>query len=286
MKTRLSLAVALALLFGVSLAAQQMQPVTYVAEFHVKPEKAEQFLDLVKKYHQPIFEKLMAEGAVLAWGVDIPILHEPGGATHSSWWTSPDLAAFDKVFAALEAQEKSMMEADRKAAEDARKKGRPAPKSVLEQFVESVDLSKHKDWLFRDLVFGGYSTPPPAGAQPYGWITFVRVLPGKGDEFRKLWVEYYKPVYDKLVADGTIYGYALGTEEARSTDAFTHYVFISLPNLAAREKLLAAFRADRDARTAAERSIMMGSFQAVVDASATRNYLLRSIIFQAAPPPK
>ena len=285
MRTRLVLVVILAALFATAVAAQQpVQPVTYVAEFHVKPEKAEQFLELVKKYDQPIFEKLLAEGAVLAWGVDIPMLHQPGGATHSFWWTSADLAAFDKVFAALEAQEKKILEEDKKAAEAARKAGKKAPKTFLESFLETIDLSKHKDYLLRDAVTGSGSAQPASGSMPYTLISLVTVLPGKGDEYRRLWEEYNKPVYDKLAAEGALYGYALGTEEAKSTDLFTHYVVVSMPNLAAREKVRAAFRADRAARTPAERSMISGSFQAVVDESAGRTIILRSVIFQTAAP--
>ncbi len=272
------------LLLGVCpAAAQQMQPVIHVGDFHVKPGMEEQFMSLIKEYDQPVFRQLMAEGAVLGWGIDVPVLHHAGGATHTIWWDSPDLAAFDKVFAALQAMEKKVAEADAKAAEDARKRGQKAPPSALERFLATVDISKHKDYLLRDLLVG-IGAPPAEGARPYRWVSLVKVVPGKNEEFRRLWVEYDKPVYDKLVAEGVIYLYAVGMEEARSTDAFTHYVEVSIPDLAAREKIREAFRADRQARSASERSIINGSFMSVLEPGAGRDELLRAVIYEFALP--
>ena len=283
MRTRIvSLLSAVLLAAGVA-AAQQMQPVIHVGDFHVKPGMEGQFMSLVKEYDQPVFRQLMAEGAVLGWGIDVPVLHHAGGATHTIWWDSPDLAAFDKVFAALQAMEKRIAEADAKATEDARKRGQPAPKSALQKFLETVDISKHQDYLLRDLLFGG-GAPPADGARPYRWVSLLKVQPGKSEEFRRLWVEYDKPVYDKLVAEGVIYLYAVGVEEARSTDAFTHYVEVSIPDLAAREKIREAFRADRQARSASERSIITGSFMSVLDPSGGRDELLRAVVYEFARP--
>lgn len=270
MRTRIVLALALALVFAAgAAAAQEALPVIYIADFHVQPGKEGDFLDVVNKYHSPAFDKLIADGAVVAWGVDVPVLHSPGGATHTIWWACPNMAGMDKVNAAI-AELSSKMEAEGARA----------------RFMGTIDLSKHVDYLLRDVVGGSGPNQPAADAKPYLWLTLVRVQPGKGDEFRKLWEQYYKPIYDKLAADGTIYGYALGVQEAVRTDFFTHYVAISIPNLAARDKIRAAIDADRAARTAADRSIITHSFLGVLVPEATRHEILRSVIFKAAAPPK
>ncbi|MCI0403857.1 MAG: hypothetical protein L0212_10085 [Acidobacteria bacterium] len=268
MRTRIVLALALALVFAAGAAAQQIEPIIYVADFHVQPGKEGDFLDVVNKYHAPAFDKLVADGAVLAWGVDVPILHEPGAATHSAWWAMPNVGALDAVFAAIEELGKKM-DADGARA----------------RFMGAIDLSKHRDFLFREIVTGS-GAPPAKDSKPYLWLTVGRIQPGKSDEFRKLWVEYFKPTYDKLVADGVINSYALGIEEVKTTDDFTHYVAVTLPNLAARDKAKAAFDAAMAARTPADRSIMTNSLNAVVDLPSLRNLVLRSIIFRAAAPPK
>ena len=266
MRTRLMLALALSLLFVASAAAQQVEPIIYVADFTVKPGKNADFMDLVKKYDAPVFDQLLKDGVIMAWGVDVPVLHTAGGSTHSFWWAMPNVGALDKVFAALEEMEK-----------------KHAGEGIEEKFLAAVDVSKHGDLLLREIITNSGSAQPGNDQGGYLWLTFGRIQPGKSDEFRKLWTEYFKPVYDKLVADGTIYSYSLGVEEAKTTDSFTHYVAVGMPNLAARDKVVAAFKADRDARSPADRSIITNSMNAVVDLPSLRNYILRSIIFRAAP---
>ena len=269
MRTRMMLALALSLLFVASAAAQPIEPIVYVADFQVKPGKSADFMDLVKKYDAPVFDQLLKDGVIVAWGVDVPVLHQAGGSTHSFWWAMPNVGALDKVFVALEEMEKKM-----------------AGEGIEEKFLAAVDVSKHRDFLFREIITGSGSAQPANDSNPYLWLTFTKVLPGKGDEYRKLWNEYNKPVLDKLVAAGDIYAYAVGVGEAKSTNEFTHYTAVSMANLAARDKVAAAFKADRDARSAADRSILMNSFLGVLDATASRAIVLRSVIFHAAPAPK
>jgi hypothetical protein len=267
MRTRIVCALAMALVFAAGATAQESLPVIYIADFHVQPGKEGDFLDVVNKYHLPMFDKLMADGAVQAWGVDVPWLHTPGGSTHTLWWACPNMAGMDKVNAAIG-------ELTAKMAEDGSRA----------RFMGTIDLSKHIDFLLRDLIGGSGPNQPGADAKPYLWLVLVKVQPGKSTEFRKLWEQYRKPVYDKLAADGAIHSYALGVQEAVRTDFFTHYVAISIPNLAARDRIRAALEAAEAAMSPADRSIMTNSFQAVLDVTATRHEILRSVIFKAAAP--
>jgi len=282
MHKRIILALALAGVFAAGAAAQQFQPVDYVADFTVRPGMEEQFMALIKKYDEPLFEKLMAEGAVLAWGVDTPLLHSPGAPTHSIWWSCAEMSGHDKVFAAFA----ELVKKNKEEIEAARKARRPVPKTLEQEFLEVFDLANHKDWLFRSIIVGFSQAPPPAGALPYSWITITKVLPGKSEEYRKLWEEYNKPVYEKLLAAGSINAYGLGVEEARTSGDFTHFTWVSLPNLAARDTVRDAIQADRQARSAADRSIITHSFVNVTDQTATRTIVLRAAVFHVAPPPQ
>lgn len=286
MRQRWFLALAVALLWCGAAAAQQMQSVTYYAEFHVRPGKEEDFMKLVRKFDEPMFEQLMKDGAVLAWGVDIPFLHEPGAPSHAIWWSVPDMGALDKVFAAFEENEKKTKAEEDKAAEEARKQRRAVPKSSEEMFLEAVDLSKHKDWLLRSLFSNFTTAAPPADLKPFGWITVLHIKPGRVAEFRRLWDQYLKPTYDRMVTDGSIIGYEFGQEEAKSTDDFTHYVWVVLPNLAAREKARNAFNAIFEARPPEARSQIEQSFLGTLDPGKTRVYTVRTILLRVAPPPK
>lgn len=282
MQTRVVLALALALVWCGPALSQQIQPVVLVADYQVRFGKEEEFLTLVKEVGEAAFGKLMAEGVVRAWGVDVPLLHAEGAPTHSIWWTVNDMGGVEKTQAAIQEHIATLEAEHKKAAEGARGKRQPATKSLAERFQETTDLSKHKDWPFRELIVGHGRAPHPAGALPYFWISLVRVLPGKAVEYRQLWEKYTKPVYDKLVADAAILGYEFGTEEARTTDAFSHFVSVSLPDLAAREKVRAAFAAANQARSEETRRQITQSFLGVTDPTASRAFILRSVIFKVA----
>ena len=286
MRNRILGAALLGLLCCATAAAQQAQPVSYIGDFYVLPGREEEFLNLIKKYDEPVLNQLMAEGAVLAWGVDVPILHLEGAPTHMLWWSAPDMGAFDKVFAAFEAAEKKWADEYAKLADEARRKRQAAPKPVLEQLTEMVDLNRHRDWLLRTQVSNFTTAPPPADAKPYGWITMFHVKPGKAAEFRQLFDRYAKPTYDRLVADGTIIGYELGVEEAKSTDAFTHFLWTVLPDLAAREKVRSTFMALNESRAPEAREAIEHLFLSTIDPAATRTFVQRTIYLKLAPPPK
>jgi hypothetical protein len=279
MRVRLVPALALTCLGAGALLATAAEPVLYVADFHVKPAKDKEFLDLVKKYDQPMFDKLMAAGAVLAWGIDTPLLHDPSGASHHFWWVCPDMASLEKVLAAEDELDKRIDAEDEKAAKEAMAAGKPAPKKTLERLFEAIDLAKHRDRLFSQQV--GDTRPAPAGSQPFIFVTFTKAQPGKGADLRAAWEKYIKPTLDTLLADGTVISYGFSVAAPR-TEESTNMSWATLPNLAARDKYNAAF----DARSEADRKEATAAFVATLDASATRGMILRSLIFKSAAPGK
>jgi hypothetical protein len=259
--------------------AQQPEPLTYVATFSVKPDKAGDFINLVKKYDQPMFDKLMAEGVVLAWGLDAVMLHHQGEATHDLWWTMPNYAAMDKVFAAFEEQEKKIRVEDEQRAAEARKLKQPIPKTAEQEFLETVELKDHHDFLLRSIVFN--FKPVPAGTLPYLGLFRFRVERGRGQDYRKLWEKYDKPVWDKLLADGVIYGYGMDIEDFTSLEPGTRWFWVSMPDLAAGDKIEAAFNADRERRSEEERAAIGRQFREVTVAGSSHDDLYRAVIFNA-----
>ncbi|MDH3283111.1 MAG: ribosome-binding factor A [Acidobacteriota bacterium] len=247
---------------GIALA-QDMQPCTTVASFHVRPGKEQQFLDLIKKYDEPLFDGLMKKGKVMAWGVSVPVLHEGGVPTHNVWWMSPSMAEMDAILAALETQVKEML------AED--------PK-IFETFAEIVDLSRHADRVYRDLIFSG-GTPPAPGARPFVWIFNIKAKPGRESEFLGQWTELRKPLLDKLVAAGLVHAYGLSIQEVRFTDDFSHRVWVSVPDFASYEKARAMYVAALQKESPELRQALLD----LVDPSADRSIVLRDEIFHLAP---
>jgi hypothetical protein len=285
MKTRLFLCLFVMLLSCISSSAQQsqpqMQPLTFWYGYTINPGKEDEFLDLVKTVGQPVRDKLMADGVVLAWGVQVSLLRVPGNSTHFIWYAVADYAGVEKVDSAMRAQIAKLNDEATKST--AAKKGQKSATSVTARLGEVADMSKVHDFLTRDLVIG-LSSSAPAGVLPFTRYNFVKVKPGKGADFRKAWEKYNKPVFDKLMADGVILAYGLSVEEIRTEGDFTHFVWYDVKDLASFDKVRAAFVADRDRRSQEEQDSLTSLFVGLQDADASRSEVGRSLIFHVSAP--
>ncbi len=285
MKTRLILCLFLVLLSCISSAAQQpqpqMQPLTFWYGYTINPGKEDEFLDLVKTVGQPVRDKLMADGVVLAWGVQVSLLRVPGNSTHFIWYAVADYAGVEKVDSAMRAQITKLN--DEASKSGVAKKGQKPTTSVTARLAEVADMSKVHDFLTRDLVIG-LSSSAPAGVLPYSRYNFFKVKPGKGADFRKAWEKYNKPIFDKLLADGVILAYGLAVEEIRTEGDFTHFVWYDVKDLASFDKVRAAFVADRDRRSQEEQDALTHLFVSLQDADAARSEVGRSLIFHVSTP--
>ena len=123
---------------------------------------------------------------------------------------------------------------------------------------------------------------PPA-AWPYRTYSGVKVKPGKGSEWLKLFEKYNKPVLDKLVADGAIYGYGVDVEDFHTEDPGWRWVWVVTTNLAAFDKIDASFDAANEKRSEAERAAIAEQFSRVTEASAHRDYLFRTVVMGGRP---
>jgi hypothetical protein len=265
-------------------AAQQSsggppQPLTFWYEYHVNPGKEDEFLNLVKTVGGPVRDKLMADGVVMAWGVEKPVIRVPENATHMIWYMVADYAGVEKVESAMDAQIAKLTEDAAKGAA-AGKKGSVAASGPTARVVEITDFAKTHDYLTRSIVSGFGSSMPPAGTLPCSRYSFVKVKPGKGAEYRRAWEKYNKPVFDKMIADGTIMAYALVVEDVRTDGDFTHYTWIATKDLATQDKARAAFFADREKRSPEEQEAITHVFTELTDPDANRTELNRSLIFR------
>jgi len=281
MMKRVSLCFLLLLMSCISAGAQQaqMQPLVFYYDYAVNPGKEEQFLDLVKTVGAPVRDKLMADGVVLAWGVESPLLRVPGDTTHSIWYAVADWAGVEKVDTALRTQISKLN--DEAAKSGVGKKGTAPASSVAARLLDSVDISKTHDYLCRNLVFNA-SSNAPAGVLPYTRYFFFKVKPGKGGEFRKAWEKYNKPIIDKLLADGVILAYGLAIEEVRTDGDFTHFSWFSMKDLSSMDKFRSAFLADREHRSQEEQQSITDLFTSLTDPDASRSEVVRALIFHAA----
>lgn len=259
MYRRISLLLAVLLLAPVFVVAQQQQPpqpqpLTYVAAYRVKAGRGRDFVNLVRREDQPVFERMMSEGAVLAWGVDTVELHHEGEPNFFIWWTMPNYAAMDRVNAAFETQQSSTQE-----------------------LIEMTDPDGHVDYLFGSILQNTRAIP--AGTQPYMGLFRFRVAAGRGDDYRRLWERYDKPIYDQLLAENAILGYGLLTESFNSMGDGWMWFWVRVPNNAAGDRIVAAYRADRARRSESERQAITRQFNEIVVRDSQHDDLLRSMLF-------
>ena len=277
--------VSLTLLLLCSAAATNLQaqqpsatpgPLTFYYDYSVFPGKEEELNTLIRTVGAPVRDKLLAEGVILAWGMETPLLRYPGGTTHLIWFTVANYAGVEKVLNAMEAQLAKL------AADEARARPKPAM-TTAERSRAVFDGTKTRDWLTRDLV-AGFGPPPAAGVLPVTRYNFVKVKPGKGPDYRRTWEKYNKPIFDKLVADGVVLAYGLSAEDVKTDGDWTHFVWIATANMAAADKIGPAFAADRARRSEKDRNEITEAFLEATEPDKARSLITRSRIFKIAPP--
>lgn len=257
----------------------QPQPLTFFYDYTINPGKEEDFMNLIKTVGAPVRDKLMADGVVLAWGMETPVLRYPGGTTHLIWFTVANWDGVDKVLSGMEAQLAKI------AAEEAKQSAhtdKTKAKTTAERTREIIDMTKTRDWLTRDIV-ANYGPPPAAGVMPITRYNFVKVKPGKAGEYRATWEKYNKPVFDKLISDGVILAYGLASEEVKTDGDFSHFVWMATANMGGMDKIGAAFAADRSRRSEDERKTIGELFTSVTEPDKSRSIVTRSRIFKLTP---
>jgi hypothetical protein len=251
---------------------------TFYYDYTIFPGKEAELTALINTVGAPVRDKLMAEGVIMAWGVETPILRYPGGTTHLIWFTVANWAGVEKVLNAMEAR-LAKLAADEAVA--ARRGGRAAM-TTAERSRAVFDGSKTRDWLTRDIV-ANLGPPPKAGVLPFTRYNFVKVKPGKGADYRRTWEKYNKPVFDKLVADGVVLAFGLAAEEVKTEGDWTHFVWIATATMADADKIGPAFAADRARRSEKDRNEITEAFLEVTEPDKARSMVTRSRIFKIAP---
>jgi len=257
----------------------QPQPLTFYYDYTVRPGQEAEFMELVKTVGAPVRDKLMADGVILAWGIETPVLRYPGGTTHLIWFSVANWGGVDKVLSGMEAQLQKMAAEDAKRTASAHASNQKPPMTTAERQQAVFDMSKTRDWLARDVV-SNYGPNPPAGTLPVTRYNFIKVKPGMSADYQRTWEKYNKPVFDKLIADGALLAYGLSVEEVKTDGDFTHFVWMATADMAGMDKIRAAFAADRTRRTEDEQKSIADLFASVTEPDKARSIVTRSRIFR------
>jgi hypothetical protein len=243
-RKRLSLFVVVLLL--ASAAAAQMAPsseppvFTYVAEWNIPRAQWAEYKTFAQSA-QPILDRLVASGTITGYGTYEAFVHEIDGPTHGTWWTASSISNLDK-----------------------------ARVELLKLTPTQGQLqAKHRDYLLRSLIHKGSSVKPGSG---FLVVSYNLVLPGKANDWRQLWEKYQKPIFDELVANGTITQYGLDVEQVHTSDPNGRYVWYTTSGPDGVDKVGAALNAANEKRTEQERQTLALQVAAVSDGKMHRDF--------------
>jgi hypothetical protein len=245
---------------GFALSAQQPpKSLTSVSTFKVSPGQENAFVEKGRGF-APLLDKLMASGIVTAYGIDVDMLHVPGENNVGFWVEVPDFTALDKAQKALDEFE-------------------AANPRLMGDLRAMADMTTH-----RDLIIGAREKnvgSVPAGSKPVNDFDIARVKPGRMDDFMALFRKYDKPVLDKLVADGVIYGYELDTEAVHTMEPGLVWGIVMMPDLGIKDKVWTAFVASYKNLPEEERNMVDKMYEDTIVPGSHRDSLSVSVVFKS-----
>jgi len=253
------LAAATLLFAASSLCAQDYKYLVSVATFKVPDGKESAFIEKGKAFTPPL-DKLMASGEVLAYGMDVDMLHVPSENNVAFWVVVPNYDALEKEGNAIEGFIK-------------------ANSMLMGNLTSMADMTTHHDFVLRARDENHKAVP--AGVKPVGDFDIEKVKPGRMPDFMGLFTKYDKPVYDKLITDGVIYAYEVDTEAVHTMEPGLVWTIVTMPNLAAKDKVNAAFDAAQKKLPEIERNLVEKLYYDIVEPGSHRDSLSVSEVYKA-----
>ena len=195
---------------------------------------------------QKILDKALADGAIVAYGNDLNIVHTADGMTHDDWWSAMSMAAMlnvlDKFY----------------------KSGTPTS-PVL------ASATKHTDGIF---VSRHYNWRPGTYKGAYTRVAYYKLKPDAPEHaIETLSKTFIVPLLERLLADGSIVEYEIDTEAVHTEGPGAFWIDVISPNAEGLDKLNAALL-DR-----AKTNPLAGqAFDSMIDSSAHRDSLSTSTV--------
>jgi hypothetical protein len=192
---------------------QAQQPVfTYVALWGV-PRAQWGDMEKLGAERKALYDSLVADGTLLGYGNFENRVHSDGGYTHGSWFQASSVGNILKALEKIYAQ----------------------PGAVTAP-VQAA--SKHMDYLMVANIHGSSAVTNSTG---YLRVISAEIKPGQGDEFVAAHRRYLVPVYDKLLAEGTIVNYQLDWEYNIENAPGRFFSAVTLRNAEDLDKVRKAF---------------------------------------------
>ena len=167
---------------------------------------------------QKILAPALADGTLVGYGDDENLVHFAERFTHANWWQASSRAGVMKVIEALH-------------------QGGGSSSPLL------VRSTKHWDQVF---VSRFYNWKVGSWKGAYGYKSTYKLKPDapEADDALRILSSFYVPLFERVLADGTIVEYEIDREIFHSTDlrAQLHFSFVT-PSAEGLDKLNAAIRA-------------------------------------------
>ncbi len=217
---------------------------TYVSEFQVPRANWVQFAEDSDKTVKPIFERLMADGTILSWGIFEDIVHTPQGTTHGAWWQATSLAGITHVL-------------------DELRKAGPRPGQLA--------ATKHEDLLLRSVS----RASAVAGASGYLRVIGVVTQPGKSDQYVEAIKKYLGPTFEEQLKNGTITYYGMDAQYVNTEAPSLRYSVFAFPNAQAMDTFAAAITATFDKMSPDERKAWEAAIAETTVPNSRRDFMSR-----------
>lgn len=193
---------------------------------------------------KPLLDKAVASGAIIGYGNDVNMVHQPDGSTHDEWWSSMSMAGLMNVL-------------------DQFYKNGSATSSVLES------ATKHWDGIFVSRYYNWHSGSWQ-GLYTHG-ASYKLKADAPDDAVDMLSKGLLVPLLEKQLANGAIQEYEIDTEAIHTDAPGTIWIFYLATNADGLDKVSAAVRESRKANPLA-----LAAFDSMIDFSAHRDYLART----------
>lgn len=193
---------------------------------------------------QKILEQAVANGTLVGFGNDRNLVHQPDGYTHDDWWSAMSMAGV---------------------------------LNVLDQFQKSGSSvspvlstsTKHTDSIF---VSRYYNWRAGSAKDAYTSIAYYRLKPdAPSNALEMLSKNLFVPLFEKLLADGTILEYEVDTEAIHTEAPGAFWLIYVSPTAEGLDKAAAA-------RLGMQQANPLGgpAFRELVDFTGHRDFLSRT----------
>jgi hypothetical protein len=234
---------------AVPLLAQDQTVYTYVATWRIPRAKAAAFQSFFEKTDKPVMDRLVADGTIREWGRTTTLLHSADGMTDAVWWSAGTFTGVQKVLAEL---------------------------SKIDTTGMNDLTEKHQDQLLESMIFRTGNSKATSG---FLEESVYYVKPGKGEEWFSLWKKWMQPVYEKMLADGTIMGYGVDRESYHTTTPAYRSTWVMSDSPEGVDKATATFEAEIAKRSKEEQKTVGLQFQEVLEPGTHRDNLDRVLYY-------